>query len=750
MDTLTNVGARVFQLSHKVRAEVEEWDLRRTMKTIWRRKWIVLMVITIITGGMALYAETATPRYTASLRILFDRNLRKTVDFEAAVTGQPQDEASILGEIQVIKSRELAQRVIQVLQLHQDPEFNPEIRRSSGPLDLTGKLAEHIREWLPRLKRATNGAVSLSDEQRTQMKQDAMVDVLLSHLSAEEIGRSPAIEVSFKSYNPITAAQVANTLANLYLVSRLEDKFENARKASRWLAERAEKLRAEVEQTERAALDYRKTNNLLQGERVTLLVERVGDLNRKSTDAAMQRSEAEANLAQVRRLASGTDLASASQVLDSALYQRLREQQVQLERKEAEASDLGANHPVSILIRAEKASLKQNVDTEVRKVIRSLENEVEVASRREAAIEKDLRIAKEEMTRANSASVEVRSLERDAEANRLLLDKFMTAFTEQTAQQDANSHAPDARVISQAAIPTAPSFPMKILMITLAFIPSSLIGVLLALAVEMLDRGYRSAIQVEHDLGLPVFSHIPQMKRGGEKRDKLVATVLNNPASAYAEAIRTIFARLIFAFPERQPKSLLFVSSEADEGKTTIALSVARMQARMGRKVVLLDADFRHSRIADILSLPPSRGALDLLNGSKTVEEVIQEDASSRMHVIAAGNCSADYVDRLSQEQLVPVLRRLEMLYDLVIIDVAPVCALIDAQVIASIADATLLVVRWGKTRRELVRYTAERLMTGGRNLVGVILSKVDVHKLAQYHYGDAGHYDGKNRKYYK
>jgi polysaccharide biosynthesis transport protein len=751
MDTLTDVGARVSQLPQKVYDQVEEWDLGRTIKTIWRRKWIILATIAIITGGMVLYVETATPRYTASLQILFEGNQNKPIDFEAAIAGQPQDEASILGEIQVLKSRELAQRVIEALQLHNNPEFNPEMGRNGGSLDLTGKLAEVIREWLPRFKSATNDAagLSLTEEQRTQMKQDAMIDIFLSQLSAEGIGRSRAIEVSFKSDNPITAAEVCNTLANLYLVSRLEDKFENARTASKWLAERADKLRAEVEQAERAALDYRRANNLLQGERVTFLAERLGELNTKLTDATMQRSEAEANLAQVRRLASGADLASASQVLDSALYQRLREQQVQLERKEAEASDLGASHPASILIRAEKATLSQNVDTEVRKVIRSLENKVEVARRREAAIEKEVRGAKDEMGGANSASVEVRSLERNVEANRLLLDKFMTAFTEQTAQQDANSQAPDARIISHAAIPIAPSFPMKILMITLAFVPSSLIGILLAFTAEMLDRGYRSATQVEHDLGLPVLSHIPQIKRGGEKREKLVATVLDNPASAYAEAIRSIYTRLMFAFAERQPKSLLFVSSEAGEGKTTIAVSVARMQARMGRKVILLDADFRHSRITNILGLPLSGGTLDLLNGSKTVEEVIQEDASSSMHVIAAGNYSVDYVDSLSQEQLLSLLRRLEALYDLVIIDAPPVCALIDAQVIATIADATVLVVRWGKTRKETVRYTADRLMTGGGNLVGVILSEVDVRKLAQYHYGDAGHYEGGSKKYY-
>jgi succinoglycan biosynthesis transport protein ExoP len=730
--------------------EVEEFDLRQALKTLWRRRRLVLAVIVIITGAMAAYVQFAAPQYQARLQILFDSNPAKSIDFEAALQGERADEASILGEIQVIQSRQLAQRVVAQLDLEADPEFNADLRPDDGLRTLIANISRLFSLWLPRLSEAEDAATPAAAAQRALMTQQAIVHAFLKRLSAEKIGRSPVINVSFESGSPSKAAQIVNTVAELYLVARLEDKFANARRSSKWLAERADKIRTEVEQAERTAAEYRKAHNLLEGERFTLLAEHVSQLNEKLTTAATQRAEAEANLAQVRRLvASSADVSSASQVLESSLYQKLREQEVQLERKEAELSDLGPRHPSSILIQTEKTQLKQNVDSEVRKVIRNLENNVNIAIRRETAIQNELNDAKNDLASANSASVELRSLERDAEANRLLLDRFMTAFTEQTAQQDAESQVPDARVISAAAIPTTPSFPMKALMIALAFLLSSVIGLLLAFAIEMIDAGYRSATQIENDLGLPVLSHVPQVKREGGKRAKLVGAVLDSPASAYAEAIRTISTRLMFACGDRSPRSVLFVSSEASEGKTTIAVSLARMQGRMGRKVILLDADFRHSRVSDMLSLSPSHGMLDLLNGTATVEDVVQEDSASGMAVITAGEYSSDYVNLMSREKLAPLLGFLETMYDLVVIDAPPVRALVDPQLLSSMVDATVLIVKWGHTSREVIRYTSKRINETGGNLAGIVFSQVDVKSLAQYHYGDAGYYTGKDRKYY-
>lgn len=769
MDAPVDNQGRVNRTIQPIVEQVGDVDLRQALKTLWRQKWTILLTFVVITGGTVAFVNTATPRYTADVQILFESSGGKFIDLAAAVEGRPQDEASVLGEIQVIKSRDLAQRVIDSLNLAGDPEFNRKLQTKTALArfmdDLLGQRDERVVPGagvsLPiKDDTATNEhaaaeatvASELSPEETERIERERLVATFLDRLDVELVGRSRAIKVSFTSQSPITAAAVANNLADLYLTSRLEGKFDNARKASVWLADRAAKLRQQVEEAERAAESYRGKHNLLQGERGTMLVEQISDLNGKMTDASMQRSEAEANLAQVRRLAGSTvDVASAAQVLDSSLYQRLREQEVELERKEADlGQNLGSRHPAIIQLRAEKEKLQQNLQSEVAKIVRRLENQVEVTRRREAALAKDLNAMKQELAVANRAGVNLRTLERDAEANRLLLDKFMTAFMETTAQQDADSQLPDARIISSAAIPTGPSFPRKTLMVVLAFLASSLISVLLAFMREMVDAGYRSATQVEHDLGVPVLAHVPKVGKGTQKRGILLAQVADQPASAYSEAVRAIFTKLLLTSPDRTPKTLLFVSSEAGEGKTSLASAVAVILARAGRKVLLLDADIRRSPIAEALGSSSGQGLLDVLTGTATIDGTIMPGSAYGADLMLAGKFDKNYVDYLVPEKLEPLLRRLEGSYDLVVIDAPPVRILMDTQVLASIADATVLVVEWGKTRKEIVRYTTEQLLGAGAHIAGVVFSKVDVHKLSQYHYGDAGYYYGKDRKYYQ
>ena len=296
---------------------------------------------------------------------------------------------------------------------------------------------------------------------------------------------------------------MANAIGDLFLVERLEGKFNNARRASNWLAEHVQQLRQEVEEAEAKVENYRRENNLLQGERVTLITEQISNLNQQLSEARLARTAAGANLDQARRLlADPTKLSTAVQVLDSSLIQRMREEQADLVRREAALSqELGPRHPQILQLREEKEKFATEVQGEVGKIIKSLENNVDVARSQEASIAADLEELKAQMGEANEASVRLHSLEREAEANRLMLEKFMSAFMETSAQQDVQSHIPDARIISPAAEPKNPSYPRKKLMLAGGFGVSVVIALLLALAREQLDRGFRSAEQIEREPG---------------------------------------------------------------------------------------------------------------------------------------------------------------------------------------------------------------------------------------------------------
>lgn len=724
----------------------DDLDLKEFLGIVSRRKWLIAGVIFIITGLAVLFSFSATPLYTANLQLVFDAEEQNVLNFQAALSGQPQDEAALLSEIEVIQSRALTGRVIDRLDLLSDPEFNGEL---APPSFLARLLPEFAQVPSEADGAAESGETAAWQQNVEQLRRERVVEAVLDRIEVAQSGRSRAVEIDFTSDDPVKAAVIANTIGELFLLERLEGRFENARRASQWLAENVQKLREQVAVAETKAEDYRKQHDLLQGERVTLIAEQISTLNAQLSEARRARAEAEANLEQARRLLSSPDkLGTAVQVLESDLIQRLREAQSTLARREAALTqELGPMHPQLMQLREERGKLLSDVDVEIRKVVVSLENKVDVARRQEGLIVNDLDSLKELMGKANEAAVGLRTLERDAEANRLMLEKFMTAFMETSAQEDAAAQLPDARIISVAAVPEHPSFPNKPLVVAGGFAFSVLAALLLALSLERLDAGFRSAEQLEAKIGLPVVAHVPLISRG--KSASPADYILERPDSAFGEAIRSLFTRLLLTAPGSAPQIVLITSSEPDEGKTSISLSLARMQARTGKRVVLVDADFRKSTIAEIMKAEASPGLLEVINAASTLEEAMRHDERSGLDVVVSGAYHSDALHALDVGRIDPVLDELRHLYDLIIIDSAPVLVISDAQVLAAKADETLLVVRWGKTRREVVAYAARHLKSTARRLGGAILSQVDVTKHAGYNYGDSGYYHGKAKRYY-
>ena len=241
-----------------------------------------------------------------------------------------QAEAALLGEIEVLKSRKLAVRVIKDLALDTEPEFNPKLREWAW--------FGWMRVWAKSHLSGFYGLeTAMSETERRELEEQQVVDEFLDHLKVGETGRSRVVEVSFTSESPGKASQVANTLAEKYLQMQFERTFEITQRASTWLTERIEEMRDKSEETEKAMASYRKAHGLLQGQQNEPLInEEISDLNARLTEASMDRIKAEATLAQVLRDLNSRNVESISKVLEFPLVQRLREQETELTRKEAE------------------------------------------------------------------------------------------------------------------------------------------------------------------------------------------------------------------------------------------------------------------------------------------------------------------------------------------------------------------------------------------------------------------------------
>jgi capsular exopolysaccharide synthesis family protein len=271
--------------------------------------------------------------------------------------------------------------------------------------------------------------------------------------------------------------------------------------------------------------------------------------------------------------------------------------------------------------------------------------------------------------------------------------------------------------------------------------------VTLAFVLEAIDSGYRSADEIERDLGLSVLAHIPKVRKAG--RDGPASLILQKPETVFAEAIRSLYVRMLVSHSDQVPLSITFVSSEPDEGKTTIALSLARFLAKSGQRVLLVDADLHCSPLAKLLHLDATSGLAEVLAGEVAVEDVVRSDPQSGAKVLLAGNQSKGSAQFLDLQKFSEVMLSVERRYTYVIVDSPPITAVSDADLLVSATAMAVLVVAWGSTNRELVRYSSERMKTAAKTVSGVVLSKVDLRKSGQYGYGDSLLYSGKTRAYY-
>ncbi|WP_159460191.1 GumC family protein [Tistlia consotensis] len=731
-----------------------ELNLGELLRTLWRRRWIVVGTMLLLTGLTVLVVVQLTPRYVATTRVMIDARQQRVVNIENVVSGVNPDAAMVESEVEVLTSRTLASRVVDELKLDEDPEFNPKLKPADSVWSSLRPSAWLPQSWLALLSPADRQKQPLGAVDQKDLDRAAVIDAFLSRLTVKPVGRSFVMDISFVSQDPFKAARIANKVADLYLVSQLEAKFEATARANAWLSDRLKTLREQVEASERAVVAYRKKYNIADTEKNDVSSQQVSELNTQLTMARADRAAAEARLSQVRDLVNRGGADSAAQVLQSALIQNLRGQEAELQRKLSELlTRYGERHPRIVNARAEIADLRNSIAREVRKIVQNLENEVEVAKARENALQKDLQGLKAESNDSRSAEIGLSQLQREAEANRTLYETFLNRFKETSEQQDIQQ--PDARVISRADVPLAPSYPRKTLIVGLAFGASLLLGIALVVLVERLDNGFRTGEQIRLAAGLATLALVPT-QGGGRRRARPDRVLIDKPASQFAESMRTLLAGVLLSDIDEPPRSVLVTSSVPGEGKTVTSLSLARVAALGGKRTLLVDCDVRRPTMSKLVhpvdadprqSLP---GLTDVLTDRAKLHEAVFVDPATGLHVLLSGSRVPNPQDLLQSKTFGRILEQLVEAYELVVLDSAPVLAVADPLILGALADRTVFVTQWEKTPRQVALAALRQLVQAKAHLAGVVLSQVNVRRHSKYGFGDYGYYYGRYREYYQ
>ncbi len=724
-------------------------DLSEVLSVFRRRKLVFIGSVLLITLLAVLVVFQLTAVYTAEILVLIDARKSKVVDVEAVLSGLPVDDAIIQSEVQVLKSRSLAQKVIDKLELWKDQEFNADLREENGFLSLIDPLQYVPEEWIVAIAGRPEAPSEGDERDRIRAQISA---AFLDRLEVAPKLRSHVIGLEFTSEDLRKAALIANTIGDFYVVEQLEAKFEATKKATDWLSERLAKLRVEVKQSEGAVEEFRAQAQLFRGRDVKLAEQQLLELNTQIILAQARRAEIEARADQVRELLnSSSDVATAAQVLDSPLIQTLRQQEAEVLGEEAELSvRYGDRHPKIIKVRAELGDLERKIETEVGKIATSLINEVGVVKSRERSLLNSARKLEQKVSAANRAEVKLRALERESEANRKLYETFLARFKETGGQDEI--HKADARIISRAEAPDKPSFPKKGLMVAIAFVGSIAVGTGFVFMLEMLDSGFRSMSQVERLTGIPGIALVPQLRGLAKLGHRPVDYVIDKPLSAFTESVQSVWTSILVSNIEQPPKKILIASSLPEEGKTTLAIAMARQTARSGKKTILLDCDLRRSMVDQLIQGRKTRiktGLVEYLTGKLPLKEVIVTDPRSELHYIPAGALVTNASELLGTEPMRRLVETLATRYDVVIFDSSPVLAISDVRRLVHFMDKVVYVVGWETTRRETVLAGIKQLANAGADFVGIVLGRVNTKKHAQYNYGDSGYYYGKTKKYY-
>ncbi len=407
-------------------------------------------------------------------------------------------------------------------------------------------------------------------------------------------------------------------------------------------------------------------------------------------------------------------------------------------------------------MQSQLAEASRSVNVEIARVVAAAEAEWRADRERVAALESSLRAAQAAQQRNDQAQVPLNALERDAEASRTLLQSVLERV-QQTVQQTA-IETPDARLISAAVPPPQPSFPRAAPLLAAACAFGVFFGLFLAFLLELADATFRSGEDVRGLLGLPCLALVPEVSPRTLGRHRIQDYVAHKPLSPFAEQLRALRAGLWLGTGAGsagqgallRPRVIAVTAARPAEGKTTVALALGREAAMAGERVAVVDCDIREPGLGRLLAADGNLGLVDCLLGHAAPGDVIRRDRLTNMDFIPAGAAQTHSLGLLMSDAMVAVLQALREQYDLVLLDAPPAIAMADARIIARLADATLLCLRWRSTPRGVVRNSLELLDHASAHLIGVVLTRVDIRAHVRSGFADAEIYHPRYGGYYR
>jgi succinoglycan biosynthesis transport protein ExoP len=742
-------------------------DLFSTVIGLIRRQYLIILAVgPLVMGLAAMYLLTTPPLYSAEAMIMIDIGKVKLFP-QSILAGDTVDSATVDSQIEILKSENLAFSVIKKLHLDQDAEFT---KRHPGLVgNILGVLLRPFRS-----RKIQNDADAA----------DRALAVFERRLKLKRVGLTYAIGIEFQSHNPAQAAEIANAVADGFIVQQLEVRYQKLRTATEWLQDRLTELRSQAAAAERAVVEYKAKNNIVDPGGHLINEQQLAELNTALVKARADTVETQARLDRLSQILrtddldpTGTDVATVADTLHNTIITGLRQQYLELSRREALfSSRYGKDHLAVVNLHNQMREIRKSIADELRQIAGAYQSDYNIAKARESSLQASLDALVAGSQTTNKAQIELRQLESAAQSYRALYDSFQQRYMDSVQQQ--SFPMAEASVITRAAPPAAPSSPKPMVIWAAATIGWLALGFGLGMLREVTERVFRTSGQVEAQLQAECLALIPKIKldvktavtsktaaisktavvgdKAGARSSsaRIIAQnegffryVVDYPLSRFAEAVRAIKISADLGVAAQSNRVIGITSSLPNEGKSTLAMSLAQLSATCGARVILVDCDLRRPSLSRELTPNANLGLLDVITDMASLDDVIWRDPVTKLSFLpmVAKSRLGHTSEILGSAAMKRLFARLREVYDYVIVDLPPTVPLVDVRSTGHLIDSYVYVIEWGKTKIDIVMRGLKSARSVYDNLLGVVLSKADFKLLGRYE----SYYGSEYSRYY-
>lgn len=700
--------------------ELEELTLKDYFGIIQKRKFALINFVALCVIAATVYSIKAPEIYEGTTRLLIERNSPKAVSMEQIFSLETSELDYYKTQHELLQSRSLAKNVITALGLEDSDELKPDV-----PLVDLSFITNGFNSFISyfKEKNVPTGGDGLGIEEDPY---SVLINRFLRKVRIDPVKNSRLVDIKFQGHSPAAVALISNTIGKMYILKNVELRSSVEEDTGKFLKERINELKKKMRRSELALQEYREKNNSVEvEEKRDIATQKLAELSSEVTKAKTERVRLETLIEQLNKMEGDPieKLSTLPHSIKNDVLVQLHKDYFEVQREFDESTKkFGKKHPALINLANNLKIIKERFPKELRRVIKSVEVDYQAAFSHERSMERALRAQKKAVMHLDRISLKYNSLKREVEADQNLFQILIDRM--KSADVSSRYNESNIRIVDSAEVPSSPIFPQTGRNIALAFAFGVVGGALLIFFLESLDTTIRTVEDVEKHVPYPLLGAVSIFdKKEGE------LPVVNDVPSQRAEEFRIIRTNVLFTSPDNPKKVLMITSAVPGEGKSTIVSNLAVVFARMGKNVLILDADLRRSRIHSIFGVKGQPGLTEVLFGQKDLKDVIQKTKINGVSVIPRGSVtrglspySSEY---LSSKKFKGLLNSLRESFDFIFVDVPPILNIADASVVAKYCDGIIFTLKSGFSDIKVINRAIKQLSasTPGKN-VGAIPEK--------------------------